>query len=71
MEALQDIEKLVLQTLDKQGHIADSDLFAGANNLGKEDLEKILKSLLVDDFVQLEVIERKVIELTEEGLGYA
>jgi hypothetical protein len=31
----------------------------------------VLKSLLVDEYVALQVIERKVIELTQEGLGYA
>jgi hypothetical protein len=29
-----------------------------------------LKSLLVDEYVVLEVIERRKIELTEEGAGY-
>ena len=29
-----------------------------------------LKSLLVDEYVLLEVIERRKIELTEEGAGY-
>jgi phenylalanyl-tRNA synthetase alpha chain len=31
----------------------------------------VLKSLLVDDYVVLEVIEKKLIELTEEGQSYA
>jgi len=34
-------------------------------------LEKVLKSLLAEDYLKLEVIEKKLIELTDEGLGYA
>ncbi len=36
-----------------------------------ETLDKVLKSLLVDDYLQLTVIEQKLIELTEEGASYA
>jgi hypothetical protein len=35
------------------------------------DLDKSLKSLLVDDYLVLTVIERKTIELTDEGASYA
>jgi hypothetical protein len=31
----------------------------------------VLKSLSAEDYIVLEVIERKEIELTEEGQGYA
>jgi phenylalanyl-tRNA synthetase alpha chain len=34
------------------------------------DLDKVLKSLLVDDYVVLTVIERKLVELSDEGKGY-
>ena len=34
-------------------------------------LDAAVKSLLVDDYVVLEVIERRQIDLTEEGQGYA
>ena len=34
-------------------------------------LDAAVKSLLVDDYVVLDVIERKFIALTEEGEGYA
>lgn len=34
-------------------------------------LDAAVKSLLVDDYVVLDVIERKMIALTEEGEGYA
>jgi helix-turn-helix protein len=35
------------------------------------DLDKSLKSLLVDDYLELAVIERKLLELTDEGATYA
>ena len=35
------------------------------------ELDKNLKSLLVDDYLILTVIERKGIELTDEGASYA
>jgi len=34
-------------------------------------VDAAVKSLLVDDYVVLEVIERRRIELSEEGQGYA
>lgn len=34
-------------------------------------MEPVLKSLLVDEYIVLTVLERKLIELTEEGLSYA
>jgi len=39
--------------------------------MSKEDMEPVLKSLLVDDYVKLDVIEKKLIELTDEGNSYA
>ena len=39
--------------------------------MSKEDMEPVLKSLLVDDYVKLEVLEKKLIELTDEGNSYA
>lgn len=34
------------------------------------DLDKILKSLVADDYISLSVIEKKLIELSDEGRGY-
>ena len=39
--------------------------------MNKESFENALKSLSADDYVKLNVIERKEIELTEEGKSYA
>lgn len=36
-----------------------------------EELDPVLKSLVALDYLVLDVIERKVIELTEEGKSYA
>jgi len=37
----------------------------------KEDLEAVLKSLSAEEYIKLTVIERKEIELTDEGRSYA
>ena len=34
-------------------------------------MDAALKSLLVDDFVKLDVISKQKLELTKEGAGYA
>ena len=40
-------------------------------NVPHTELDKSLKSLLVDDYLVLTVIEKKGIELTDEGASYA
>jgi len=37
----------------------------------KDTLEPVLKSLSAEEYVKLDVIERKEIELTDEGRSYA
>jgi len=39
--------------------------------VSKDDLDPVLKSLNAEDYLVLKVIEKKLIELTDEGLGYA
>ena len=39
-------------------------------NVTAAKLDAAVKSLLVDEYVVLEVKERRKIELSEEGLGY-
>lgn len=51
--------------------IENSENFAKTNNLITEQMDNVLKSLVVDEYVNLEVIERRVIELTGEGMSYA
>jgi len=57
--------------MGEQGQIDNTENFGEENKINKEDLEKVLKSLLVDEYLKLDVIERKVIELTDEGNSYA
>jgi phenylalanyl-tRNA synthetase alpha chain len=64
-------ETIILGFLAKNGEIPNTEDFCDSEKLNKEDLEPVLKSLLVDDYVILEVIEKKLIELTEEGISYA
>ena len=42
-------------------------MYARELGVAHTDLDKSLKSLLVDDYLVLNVIERKIIELTDEG----
>lgn len=67
----QEIEKTVLSYMGKNGQIDNSENFGNEHNISKDDLEKVLKSLLVDEYLNLDVIERKIIELTDEGNSYA
>jgi hypothetical protein len=60
------IEKMVLETLQK-GNIENTEQFSEANRVSREELDPVLKSLNVDGYVVLEVIEKKLIELTDEG----
>ena len=64
------LQQTILTILAQQGSIADTDALVTAD-LSAQTIDAALKSLVVDDYVVLEVIERKKIELTEEGKGYA
>lgn len=66
----EEIEKTVLGHLDKSGPIENSDNFAQETSITKDQLEPVLKSLLVENYLVLDVIEKKFIELTDEGNGY-
>lgn len=64
------LQALILSTLNKDGNIADSDVLVSAS-ANAQQVDAALKSLLVDDFVVLEVISKQKLELTKEGAGYA
>jgi phenylalanyl-tRNA synthetase alpha chain len=64
------LQQTILTLLAQQGSIADTEALVTAD-LSAQTIDAALKSLVVDDYVVLEVIERKKIELTEEGKGYA
>lgn len=44
--------------------------YASQLNISHLDIDKILKSLNADEYLNLVVIDRKVIELTQEGKNY-
>ena len=62
----------MLGYMDKnKGVIENTEEFSKEQDIPTDQLEPVLKSLLVDDYIVLNVLERKLIELTEEGLSYA
>ena len=67
---MQQVEKMVLTHL-KGGAIENTEQFSEENKVSREDLDPVLKSLSAEEYVKLEVIEKKLIELTDEGKGYA
>lgn len=60
----------MLDELKSSNQIADSDVLVAKLGVTKEKMDAALKSLNVDEFVDLKVIEKRRIELTEEGEGY-
>lgn len=65
------MENRILQYLSEHNQIDDTLQFAQRVGVTHTDLDKSLKSLLVDDYLELGVIERKLLELTDEGATYA
>lgn len=64
------IEKAVLSAL-ATAPIADTTAFSAEHKIPKEVLDPVLKSLDAEEYVSLAVIEKKFLELTDEGKGYA
>ena len=60
----QEAEKKVLTYLGQHGSIENSADFAGVK---KEILDPVLLSLSAVEYIKLEVLEKKIIELTDEG----
>ena len=65
------LEKKVLAYLGEHGKIENTETFQTEHKIDKELLEPVIKSLSAEEYVVLSVIERKEIELTDEGKGYA
>lgn len=59
-----------MKALAENNVIEDTLLLAKEIGLSHADLDKSLKSLLVDDYLVLAVIEKKLVELSEEGASY-
>ena len=66
-----ELEKLILGTVNKDGSIKDTADFLTKHKLSAEELDPVLKSLVALEYLILDVIERKYIELTDEGKSYA
>jgi DNA-binding MarR family transcriptional regulator len=64
------VQTRILQILKQDGSIGNTIDLANELKISHADLDKVLKSLLVDEYIKLEVIEKKLIELTAEGKDY-
>ena len=65
------VEKTVLQYINDNGEIKNTENFDVDNKLDKSSFDNTLKSLTAEEYIKLNVIERKEIELTDEGKSYA
>jgi len=61
----------VLTKLNESEMIEDTAAILATLGVTNLRLDAAVKSLLVDEYVVLEVIERREIALTDEGAGYA
>lgn len=61
------LQQHVLTQINENDLIADSTELCSSLNLAPAKVDAALKSLLVDDYVVLEVLEVRAIELTGEG----
>ncbi len=68
---LDELQDSILTHLNLSGVIEDTAVLAQKLGVVHTELDKNLKSLLVDDYLVLTVIEKKCIELTDEGVSYA
>ena len=65
------VEKTVLKYINDNGEIKNTENFDTEQKLEKAALDNTLKSLTAEEYIKLNVIERKEIELTDEGKSYA
>jgi len=65
------VEKTVLKYINDNGEIKNTENFDIEQKFDKETFENCLKSLTAEEYIKLNVIERKEIELTDEGKSYA
>lgn len=66
----EEIQQKILDELKSKNQIDDSDSLVAALGVARDKMDAALKSLNVDEYVDLNVIEKRKVELTEEGLGY-
>ena len=60
-----------MKYIQDHGEIANTEKFSEECKVTKDDLDPVLKSLVSEDYIKLDVIEKKLIELTDEGKLYA
>ena len=65
------VEKTVLKYMNDNGEIKNTENFHVELKVDKEAFDNTLKSLSAEEYIKLNVIERKEIELTDEGKSYA
>ena len=65
------VEKTVLKYINDNGEIKNTENFDTEQKLEKAAFDNTLKSLTAEEYIKLNVIERKEIELTDEGKSYA
>ena len=66
-----EIDNIILKRLSQSASIANTLELAEELNMKHTDLDAKLKSLLVDDYIELKVQENREIKLSAEGLKYA
>ena len=62
-----DLQNKILQKLNELGTIENSETLESELNIDHDKLESLLKSLVVDFYIDLKPIKRKELKLTEEG----
>ncbi len=65
------LQDTILKHLGEKNTIDDTLQYAASLNITHEELDKSLKSLVADEYVTLQVVEKKLVELTDEGASYA
>lgn len=66
----EEVQKSILQHLNSHDSIPNTLDFAETLGVSHADIDKNLKSLNADEYVALQVIEKKLLELSEEGKSY-
>lgn len=57
--------------MNEHNVIENTEIYQEENKIEREELDPVLKSLSAEEYIKLDVIEKKLIELTDEGKSYA
>ena len=66
----EEVQSRILQHLKANDAIENTLDFAQSLGISHAELDKNLKSLNADDYIELKVIEKKLLELSDEGKSY-